>query len=208
MHYSMERLFPILSCLMLRTDILARKPVTFTMSSRNTTAQEQVRRRASWPGPLLILLLAALITFVVLVRSKRIPYNQREINKRYVNPLMLKFAGSRYFPQAVVYHTGRKSGNTYATPITVQPVSAGFIVALPYGANVDWCRNILAAGHCSLQWHGSTYDIVKAELIDADTAIAELPPMQQNVFRLLNVEYALKLYNSTAVPAQESSTVV
>jgi len=68
----------------------------------------------------------------------------RQFNKRTLNPAILSFAGHPLHPYAVVHHKGRRSGQTYATPVNVRPTPEGFIIPLYYGSNVDWCRNELA----------------------------------------------------------------
>ena len=143
------------------------------------STQEQPTRQINWSSTVLAALLAVVVTIIVLIRGKYIRYNQREINKRYLNPLMLKFAGSRYSPQAVVYHKGRKSGRSYTTPVVIEPITDGFIIPLPYGTDVDWCRNILAAGQCTIQWHGNSYTVVEPALINAEDVIAKLSSMRQ-----------------------------
>jgi hypothetical protein len=32
----------------------------------------------------------------------------------------------------------------------VEPTTDGVVIALTYGPEVDWYRNVLAAGHCEL----------------------------------------------------------
>jgi len=155
------------------------------------STQEQPTRQINWPGTVLAALVAAVVTIIVLIRGKYIRYDQRKINKRYVNPLILKFAGRRYSPHAVVCHKGRKSARSYTTPIVIEPVTDGFIIPLPYGTDVDWCRNILAAGQCSIQWHGNSYSVVEPALVNAEDVIAELKPMHQRLFRMIGVKQVL-----------------
>jgi hypothetical protein len=63
---------------------------------------------------------------------------------RVANPLVLRLAGRRYAPIAVVRHAGRRSGRRYATPVVAFPTHGGFVISLPYGSGVSWCRNVLA----------------------------------------------------------------
>lgn len=165
------------------------------------STQAQPNRRIHWPSTLLAAFLATLITFIVLIRGKYIRYNQRMINKRYINPLMLKFAGRRYSPQAIIYHKGRKSERSYSTPIVLEPITDGFIIPLPYGTDVDWCRNILAAGQCTIQWHGNNYTVVEPALINATDVINELPLVRQKIFRMIGVKRVLKVCISTITSA-------
>ncbi len=32
------------------------------------------------------------------------------------------------------------------------------MIPLPYGSDVDWYRNVEAAGHCTISWKGNDYE--------------------------------------------------
>jgi deazaflavin-dependent oxidoreductase (nitroreductase family) len=100
---------------------------------------------------------------------------ERRFNKRTLNPAVLNLAGRSSSLYAVVHHVGRRSGRTYATPVRVRPTPEGFIIPLPYGRDVDWCRNILAAGRCTISWHGNDYPVGEPEVIDLATAVSLVP---------------------------------
>lgn len=100
---------------------------------------------------------------------------ERRFNKRTLNPAVLKLAGRPSSLYAVVHHVGRHSGQTYATPVRVRPTPEGFLLPLPYGSDVDWCRNILAAGRCTISWHGNDYAVREPEVIDLATALSLVP---------------------------------
>jgi hypothetical protein len=68
-------------------------------------------------------------------------------NKSFLNPLMLRMASRRRTYYAALRHVGRRSGRTYVTPVVAKLASDHTVVIpLPYGADTDWCRNLLAAG--------------------------------------------------------------
>jgi hypothetical protein len=70
----------------------------------------------------------------------------RALNKRILNPIMMRTAGRRHWYAAAIRHKGRRSGKEYATPVIAQPTrQGGFIVPLPYGEGVDWLKNVRAA---------------------------------------------------------------
>lgn len=52
---------------------------------------------------------------------------------------------------AVVIHRGRKSGRTFHTPLWAFRRGDRYVIALTYGPDADWVRNVLAAGGCELQ---------------------------------------------------------
>ena len=55
----------------------------------------------------------------------------------------------------IVEHVGRRSGTVRQTPINVfRRRSGDYVVALTYGADTNWVRNVLAAGSCRLRTRG------------------------------------------------------
>jgi deazaflavin-dependent oxidoreductase (nitroreductase family) len=75
----------------------------------------------------------------------------------------------------VVKHIGRKSGRPYETPVIAHAVGDGFIIALPYGDDVDWCRNILAADGCTITRGGVEHRVDAPQILDPSRALPELP---------------------------------
>ena len=112
----------------------------------------------------------------------------RAFNKRYFNPLMLKLAGKKCVPFAVVRHVGRRSGKTFETPIIAMPVRGGFVIALTYGSDVDWLRNITAAGGGIMRWQGRDHPVGKPERADSKKAMPLFPLPLRVILRLNNTE--------------------
>jgi deazaflavin-dependent oxidoreductase (nitroreductase family) len=59
----------------------------------------------------------------------------------------------------VVVHRGRRSGRAYRTPVEVFQARDGFVIALTYGADTDWLRNIQAAGGGELRTRGLVFQV-------------------------------------------------
>jgi deazaflavin-dependent oxidoreductase (nitroreductase family) len=108
----------------------------------------------------------------------------RTFVKRFVNPVLRRLTRSSRGPFALLRHVGRRSGRTYEIPIMVWRVKDGFIIALTYGPQVDWLRNLRAADLGSLLWHRREYVFQRPEPIDAQAALPALPPLIRFVLRL------------------------
>ena len=54
----------------------------------------------------------------------------------------------------VIVHHGRRSGLRYQTPVNVFSAGNGYVIALTYGPETDWVKNVLAAGGCELRTRG------------------------------------------------------
>ena len=113
--------------------------------------------------------------------------------KYTLNPLTRRLARSSFGPFTIVRHVGRRSGKLYETPIIVSPVTDGFVIELTYGRDVDWHKNVLAAGGCTVLWHGKEYVIDKIEPLDTETGRAAFPLPQQLILRLLGRKYFEKM---------------
>jgi deazaflavin-dependent oxidoreductase (nitroreductase family) len=113
--------------------------------------------------------------------------------KYTLNPLTRRLARSSFGPFTIVRHVGRRSGKLYETPIIVSPVKDGFVIELTYGYDVDWHKNVLAAGGCTLIWHGKEYVIDKIEPLDAETGRATFPPPQRQILRILGRKHFEKM---------------
>jgi hypothetical protein len=93
------------------------------------------------------------------------------INKRALNRVVLTLAGRRWSPWAIVQHVGRQSGRRYATPVLATRTTTGLVIPLPFGADTDWCRNVLAAGRFILRWHGRDYALEQPEVREAHAGL-------------------------------------
>jgi deazaflavin-dependent oxidoreductase (nitroreductase family) len=109
----------------------------------------------------------------------------RVFNKYVTNRVLRWFADRGIGPFAIVGHVGRRSGKRYETVIWVWPTPTRdqFVIALTYGAEVDWRRNLLAAGGGTVFWHGKLYRVGTPEPIDAATALPAFPALFRLIFR-------------------------
>jgi len=112
---------------------------------------------------------------------------------RFFNPLAVRLAGSRYVPLwAVIRHRGRRSGRLYATPVAIAHTADALIVPLPFGAEADWCRNVLAAGGCVVRWKGSEHQTIEPEIIE-DSALPAFATWERSALRTLGITRFLRL---------------
>jgi deazaflavin-dependent oxidoreductase (nitroreductase family) len=98
----------------------------------------------------------------------------RHIVHRFVNPITRPVA-KRLPAFAVLTHRGRTTGRTYRTPINVFRHGNDFVFFLTYGSDVNWVKNVLATGSCSIETRGRVVDLVEPELI-TDPELRPAPP--------------------------------
>ncbi len=111
-----------------------------------------------------------------------------------VNPLVLRFAGSRFMPlYGVLEHRGRRSGRLFRTPVVVRRSDDGFIVPMPWGEKTDWCRNIRAAGGCRLRWKGRSFELSNPEVVAQPQVRVSFGPFERLFIRRFGVNQYLRL---------------
>ncbi|MFZ0770216.1 MAG: nitroreductase family deazaflavin-dependent oxidoreductase [Candidatus Sulfotelmatobacter sp.] len=99
---------------------------------------------------ILALMLAGLL--VIRFRKRWIAAFNRAIANRIISRFADRLPGF-----GMVTHIGRKSGRLYRTPVKVFTVPGGFLIALTYGRDCQWVRNVISAGGCQLVARGMLY---------------------------------------------------
>ena len=130
------------------------------------------------------------------------PDRIRVFNKYVTNRILRVFAYASRGPFAIIHHVGRRSGKPYETVIMVWPLRDGFVIALTYGPNVDWYRNIQAAGGGSVLWHKRAYTIGKPEPIDTADALPAFPAPFRQILQRQKVQHFVWVKSSVAEPAR------
>jgi deazaflavin-dependent oxidoreductase (nitroreductase family) len=87
----------------------------------------------------------------------------RPLTTRFVNPISRLVAG-RLPGFGILVYRGRRSGKIYRTPMNVFRRGDHYVFALTYGSDVEWVKNILAAGGCHLRTGGRDLRLVEPEL--------------------------------------------
>src|SRR5688500_6236979 len=76
---------------------------------------------------------------------------------------------------AIISNRGRKSGEMHHTPMNVFRDGDDYLFALTYGSNVQWVKNVLAAGEADLRIGDKTIHLTNPELfVDAKPGL--MPP--------------------------------
>jgi deazaflavin-dependent oxidoreductase (nitroreductase family) len=117
----------------------------------------------------------------------------RMSNKHLLNPVMVRLAGRKRWYAAAIEHTGRRSGKRYTTPVVADPIEDGLLIPLPYGTQVDWLQNVLAAGKATVTVDGDKHEVVEPEIIGADAALPLLAAGRQRMFGRVGIDHYLKV---------------
>jgi deazaflavin-dependent oxidoreductase (nitroreductase family) len=113
-------------------------------------------------------------------------WNKAGLNRvtRHVAPWMPGFG--------VVVHRGRRSGRRYETPVNVFPATSGYLLALTYGRDTDWVKNVLAAGGCELRTRGRTVRLDSPRVYHDETRRG-IRPFERQILGAIGVADFLSL---------------
>lgn len=121
------------------------------------------------------------------------PFARRfaRFNRMVANPIMRLVAGWLP-PFAIVTHRGRLTGRSYATPVLAFDTDDGLVLAVLYGTNSDWVKNVLMAGRVEVRRRREARQYEQPRLI-GNEGMQLLPTMLRGPFRLLGVDHFIRL---------------
>ncbi len=123
------------------------------------------------------------------------PNALRRTNRRFLNPIVRTFAG-RIPPFSIVTHRGRTSGRVFHTPIMAFRVEGGFAIALTYGADTDWVKNVRAAGACELRYRSKDHDLANPRIVGGAASMDAFPAPIRFILGRAHVENVMLLDNA------------
>jgi deazaflavin-dependent oxidoreductase (nitroreductase family) len=103
---------------------------------------------------------------------------------RVVTNRVVRLVAGRLPGFAIVRHAGRRTGRVHRTPVNLFRGSGDrVVIALTYGKDTEWVRNVLAAGGCEVETRGRRIALAAPEIVhDPSRALVPRP-----VARILGV---------------------
>jgi deazaflavin-dependent oxidoreductase (nitroreductase family) len=112
------------------------------------------------------------------------------VNFRFTNRLLAPIA--RRLPgMGIVVHTGRKSEREYRTPVIIFRRGQQVVIALTYGRESQWVKNVLASGGCKLETQGTTLRLSHPRIFHDERRF--IPAFFRQILGLLNVSDFLEM---------------
>lgn len=115
-------------------------------------------------------------------------------NHSVTNRFTRRFAG-RLPGFGIVTHTGRKSGREYRTPVNVFKRKDGYRIALTFGSDAQWVRNVVSNGGCKLETRGHERMLTDPHMVHDEQRRA-IPAPVRFILGLLDVSDFLDLRNA------------
>ncbi len=145
----------------------------------------------------LLSFLAIVLAAILLVRFRK--RSVAAFHRRVTNRVTIPFA-ARLPGFGIITSVGRKSGKLYRTPVNVFREPDGFRIALTYGRDSGWVRNVLAAGGCELETRRVLYQLCAPVLVH-DSTRRQFPIIVRIVLGLVDANDVLKLSTGHAADA-------
>jgi deazaflavin-dependent oxidoreductase (nitroreductase family) len=121
------------------------------------------------------------------------------VTNRILGPL------ARFVPgMAVVVHTGRTTNHQYRTPVMVFRHEHDFVIALTYGRESQWVKNVLAQGGCELETTGRTVQLTRPRIVH-DPERRKMPSIVRIFLGVLNVSDFLEMSLATETAGMPST---
>lgn len=111
-------------------------------------------------------------------------------NRSFTNPMAARVAGRRG-PFATVVHVGRSTGKTYRTPVSVFVDGTTYRIALTYGPDADWVRNVMAAGEFWMEYRRTLVKLSTLQIVDAREAAAHVPAAVRAALHTIGTDHFL-----------------
>jgi deazaflavin-dependent oxidoreductase (nitroreductase family) len=114
-----------------------------------------------------------------------LPKRLARFNRVVTNPV-LRHAAKRLPAFAIVHHVGRRSGRGYSNPVNLFRQGDRYVIALTYGRDSQWVRNVLAAGELDVESRGKRIHLGDPEIVH-DPSAGPVPAPVRPILRAVNV---------------------
>ena len=144
-------------------------------------------------GVLMLAVMAVAAVFMAGMRTKspRVLAVVRRVNRAVWNPRTMETAGTPGAYASVIKHEGRTSGRAYETPVGAVATDDGFVIALPYGSQADWLKNVLASGSATIVDEGDTHRVDQPEIVATSAVESHFSEKDQRSHRMFGVDQFL-----------------
>jgi deazaflavin-dependent oxidoreductase (nitroreductase family) len=139
-----------------------------------------------------ISLLAILLAPILLIRFRKrwVAAFNRAVTNRITSQFAARLPGF-----GILTHVGRQSGRVYRTPVNVFRAPDGLLIALTYGQESEWVRNVVAAGGCQLRTRGVRY-LLSVPTIVHDPSRRRFPVPVRMILGLIGANDFMQLSTS------------
>ena len=108
---------------------------------------------------------------------KRLARFNLKVTNRITGPFAARLPGF-----AIVHHVGRRSGTARSTPVNMFRNGDEYVIALTYGRDSQWVKNVLAAGEFDVVTRGRRLTLTDPRIVQ------NVPTPVRPILRALDVD--------------------
>lgn len=121
-----------------------------------------------------------------------LPAGLARFNRRVTNRVTTPFA--RRLPWfGVVRHVGRRTGNVYETPLMCWVGDTAVTIALTYGSDVDWLKNLVASGGGEVVVGGKPISVRTPVFLETSEGRSQVPAVVRGALVLVDTHEFVEL---------------
>ena len=117
----------------------------------------------------------------------------RRMNRSFFASEQLRAASTPGAYAGVLRHRGRKSGASYATPVSIKRHGDDFVIGIVYGRQTEWVKNVIASGSAVIELEGETHQVGQPQIVPTAEVADAFPSGDQRLNRLLRIDECLRL---------------
>jgi deazaflavin-dependent oxidoreductase (nitroreductase family) len=151
--------------------------------------------------PAILSLLVVLLIPILLIRFRK--RWVAAFNLAVTNRITSRFA-ARLAGFGILTHVGRKSHRIYRTPVNVFRAPGRFLIALTYGRECEWVKNVLAAGGGELETRRARYQL-SAPIVVHDPTRRRFPLPVRMVLWVIGANDFMQLSSSRVTSGDTSA---
>jgi deazaflavin-dependent oxidoreductase (nitroreductase family) len=145
---------------------------------------------------IVVLVVAVVLTVFWVGMRRKTPWvlnGVRRFAHTIGNPHQMRTAGTPGAYASVIRHEGRRSGKSYATPVAAEPTDDGFVIAMVYGPNTDWVKNVLASGSATIEHEGRVQPVDRPEIVRTEEVEGAFDPKELRTLHRYRVSRCLRV---------------
>jgi deazaflavin-dependent oxidoreductase (nitroreductase family) len=124
------------------------------------------------------------------------PAALKRFNKVVTHRLTRPLVGHGTFVE--LEHVGRRSGTVYRTPLNAFRDGDTVTIALTYGPDTDWLRNVRAAGACRMRIGAEVVTLGPPQELPTEVGLARMPAPVRFLLPRLGVADFVELHVADA----------
>ncbi len=126
---------------------------------------------------------------------------KRDLVRCLSNRIFMTISGRWFRSYSIVNHVGRTSRRRYRNRVSAFPLGDGYVIAVLYGLESQWVRNVMADDSFTLPTKGGDHVLERPQIIGPGQALPDFPWLARRNARSRGIQHFV--WAHSAEPAAE-----